>query len=400
MAVENRCGRTETSQNRRAAECGIQQQVDGRETGRVQQATGSHGGHCPVTNPDRRVHSSKTLTGRRFRQRPCRGGQFGPGRWLADEPTLDRKSQLIRMVFVPSEVVAVVNPVAGRARGQELCRQALSELRRRFGELEIRESSAPGDGVVQARAVRDRKLVVAVGGDGTVREVAEGLVDGTAELAIVPVGSGNDFVKTAGVPRVVAAACRVAAEGRARAVDMVRMTMSGRAGTVVRHYINVAGFGFDAMVVAQAQRSRRLRGLALYVAAVFRAVRDYRCPPVRLATGDREWRQGILLCAAANGRLYGGGMRIAPAAEPDDGQLDVCVAEPMNRPEIIRALPRLVAGTHVTMKKVKMLRVPELTIELLEPTPVQLDGDVIDSSGFSVFHLQVRPAAVQVRVEG
>jgi diacylglycerol kinase (ATP) len=181
-------------------------------------------------------------------------------------------------------------------------------------------------------------------------------------------------------------------------VDAVRVELSGPAGTSERHYINVAGFGFDAMVVTEARRSRHLRGLALYVNAVFRAVRDYHCPQVRLKAGGEEWEQGILLLAAANGRIYGGGMRIAPEAKPDDGLLDVCIAAPMNRPEILRALPRLVAGTHVTMKKVRMMRVPDIELELLNQAPVQLDGDVIDTSGYTTFRMSIVPGAVRVRV--
>ncbi len=299
---------------------------------------------------------------------------------------------------MPSNAVAILNPVAGRTRGQELARLALAELKRRIPDIEVRASSSPDDALAQARAARDSGLVIAVGGDGTVRDVAAGILGGAAELAIVPVGSGNDFTKTIGVPRDIPAACRIAAEGKAVPVDAVRVEMSGPAGTRVRHYINVAGFGFDAMVVAEARRSRHLRGLALYVNAVFRAVRDYHCPQVRLKAGTEEWRQGILLCAVANGRLYGGGMKIAPEAKPDDGLLEVCIADPMNRPGILRALPRLVAGTHVTMKEVRMLRAPEFELELLDPAPVQLDGDVIDTDGYTTFRMSVLQGAVRVRV--
>lgn len=296
------------------------------------------------------------------------------------------------------KAVAILNPAAGRARGQELARLALAELKRRIPEVEVRATASAEDVELQARAVRGRELVVAVGGDGTVRDVAAGLVGGTAELAIVPVGSGNDFTKTIGVPRDIPEACRVAAEGKAVPVDAVRVVMSGPAGTRERHYINVAGFGFDAMVVAEARRSRHLRGLALYVNAVFRAVRDYHCPQVRLKVGSETWEQGILLLAAANGRIYGGGMKIAPEAKPDDGLLEIVIAAPMNRLEILRALPRLVAGTHVTMKEVRMMRAPALELEMLSPAPVQLDGDVIDTSGYTTFRMSVLPGAVRVRV--
>jgi diacylglycerol kinase (ATP) len=255
----------------------------------------------------------------------------------------------------------------------------------------------------------DAELVIAVGGDGTVREVASGLVSATRSLdpliprslpllAVIPVGSGNDFIKTIGIPADVAEACRIAREGRDRPIDVVQVEMTSQGISQQAYSINAAGFGFDASVVAATRKYKHLRGLPLYLFAVLDAIRSFECPKVRIKAKDFEREQAVLLVAAANGRYYGGGMKVAPEAQPDDGLIEVCIGDSMNRLTILRILPRLVAGTHVTEKKVRMLRTPELELQFLEPVMVQLDGDLLVPQPFSRFHLTVLPKAINLRV--
>jgi YegS/Rv2252/BmrU family lipid kinase len=301
-----------------------------------------------------------------------------------------------------SDVVAIVNPVAGRKRGAELRTVALTELRRLFPDLAVVESAAPGHATELARQAAGAVLVIAVGGDGTVREVASGLVstDGVLEcssprpvLAVIPVGSGNDLLKTIGVPTDIPAACRIAKEGAPRPLDVVQVEM----GREVTHFVNAAGFGFDASVVAASRKYKRLRGMPLYLFAVLDAVRSYHCPRVHIAARDFTNEQAILLVAAANGRYYGGGMKVAPDARPDDGLLEICVGDSMGRLSILRKLPRFVAGTHVTLKDVRMLKSPWLDLEFLDQVHVQLDGDFQEPQPHRHFRLRVLPSAVRIQ---
>jgi diacylglycerol kinase (ATP) len=306
-------------------------------------------------------------------------------------------------------VVAIVNPIAGRARGVKLRAQAAAELLRLFPDVTFVESNAPGHATALAQGAMDAELVIAVGGDGTVREVASGLVSATRFLdpliprslpllAVIPVGSGNDFIKTIGIPADVAEACRIAREGRDRPIDVVQVEMTSQGISQQAYSINAAGFGFDASVVAATRKYKHLRGLPLYLFAVLDAIRSFECPKVRIKAKDFEREQAVLLVAAANGRYYGGGMKVAPEAQPDDGLIEVCIGDSMNRLTILRILPRLVAGTHVTEKKVRMLRTPELELQFLEPVMVQLDGDLLVPQPFSRFHLTVLPKAINLRV--
>ncbi len=304
-------------------------------------------------------------------------------------------------------VIAIVNPVAGKARGVKLRARAAEELKRLFPDVTFVESNAPGHATVLAQGARDAELIIAVGGDGTMREVTSGLVSATGPLdplttrpllAVVPVGSCNDLLKTVGVPLDVIGACRVAKEGRARAVDVVRVEMSDEGTSQQTHFINAAGFGFDATVTAEAHKSKRLRGLPLYLVAIIRALSDLKCPLVQIRAGAFEAEQHVLMIAAANGRYYGGGMKVAPDAKPDDGLIEVCIADSMGRLSTLRKLPRFVAGTHVTLKEVRMLRTAELELQFLEPVLIELDGDLLVPQPFNRFRLTVLPKAINLRV--
>jgi YegS/Rv2252/BmrU family lipid kinase len=307
-------------------------------------------------------------------------------------------------------VIAIVNPVAGKARGARLRAKAIDELKRLFPDITFVESNAPGHATVLAQGARDAELVIAVGGDGTVREVASGLVSATGLLdsltprplpflAVIPVGSCNDFPKTVGIPPDVIQACRVARQGKVRPIDVVQVEMSGEGlASQQTYFINAAGFGFDATVTAEAHKSKHLSGLPLYLVAIIRALGSLECPLVRIRAGAFETEQRVLMIAAANGRYYGGGMKVAPDAKPDDGLIEVCIANSMGRLSALRKLPRFVAGTHVTLKEVRMLRVPELELEFLEPVLIELDGDLLVPQPFNRFRLTALPKAIALRV--
>jgi diacylglycerol kinase family enzyme len=174
--------------------------------------------------------------------------------------------------------------------------------------------------------------------------------------------------------------------------------MSDEVTSQQTYFINAAGFGFDATVTAEAHKSKHLRGLPLYLVAIIRTLRTLECPLVRIRAGAFETEQRVLMIAAANGRYYGGGMKVAPNAEPDDGLIEVCIADSMGRLSALRKLPRFVAGTHVTLKEVRMLRTPELELEFLEPVLIELDGDLLVPQPFNHFRLSVLPKAINLRV--
>jgi diacylglycerol kinase (ATP) len=306
-----------------------------------------------------------------------------------------------------ARVVAIVNPVAGKAKGAKLRARAADELKRLFPGIAFVESSAPGHAVTLAQSAADAELVIVVGGDGTTREVVSGLMSCTRPLdpstsrpllAVVPVGSCNDLPRNVGIPKDVIQACRVAREGQVRPIDVIRVDLSAGSDERQMYFANAAGFGFDAVVTTEAQKSKRLRGMLLYLVAIIRTLRNLQCPLVRIRAGDFAAEQRVLLVAAANGRYYGGGLKVAPEARPDDGLIEVCIGWEMGWWSTLKKLPRFVAGTHVTLKEVRMLRVPELALEFLEPVQIELDGDVLVPQPFRSFRLTALPQAIRIRV--
>jgi diacylglycerol kinase (ATP) len=306
-----------------------------------------------------------------------------------------------------ARIVSIVNPVAGKAKGAKLRAKAVEELKRLFPDITFLESTAPGHATALAQAAKDAELIVAVGGDGTVREVVCGLMSATGPLdhlttrpllAVIPVGSCNDLPKNVGIPADVMEACRVAKEGSPRPIDVIRVEMSGESTTQQTFFANAAGFGFDAQVTTEAQKSKHLRGMLLYLVAIIRTLRHLECPLVRIRAGDFSAEQRVLMVAAANGQYYGGGLKVAPEAKPDDGLIDVCIGWEMGWWSTLKKLPRFVAGTHVRLKEVRMLRAPELDLEFLESVKIELDGDVLVPQPFRRFRLTALPKAISIRV--
>jgi diacylglycerol kinase (ATP) len=308
-----------------------------------------------------------------------------------------------------ASVVSIVNPVAGKARGAELRAIALEALMRTFPDNTFLYTNGPGHAVELARDARDADLIVAVGGDGTIREVVCGLLSSTGSLdhsttgslpllAVIPVGSCNDLPRNVGIPTDIAEACRIAKGSCTRPIDVVRVEMADEGNTQQTYFANAAGFGFDAQVTTEANKLKHLRGMPLYLVAIIRTLGHLECPLVRIRAGDFEAGHRVLMIAAANGQYYGGGLKVAPDALPDDGLLDVCIGWEMGWWSTLKKLPRFVAGTHVTLKEVKMLRGPELELEFKEPVQVELDGDVLSPQPFRHFRLSVLPKAITFRV--
>jgi YegS/Rv2252/BmrU family lipid kinase len=239
------------------------------------------------------------------------------------------------------------------------------------------QTRASGDATALAREAAGRgvALVVSVGGDGTVNEVVNGITDPAggprAALGAILTGRGRDAARTLGVPRdPLRAAARLAA-GRERRLDLgvVRRPEGSR------YFVNAAGAGFDATVAARAAALEG-GGTIPYLRAVAGSLGAYR--PVSLAVGV-DGPAGRPAPAAgvvvANGTCFGGGMRIAPGADPRDGALDVVVLGALGRWELLRWLPTLYWGGHVRNPKVTIARARRVALESPETVPMQLDGE-------------------------
>lgn len=288
----------------------------------------------------------------------------------------------------------IVNPASGPAvRG--LARGARLEFAARVleaGGATVRASAtrAAGDAALAVRrAVKGMSdLVVVWGGDGTVNEVASGLLGHDVPLAIVPGGSGNGFARALGVPLQAGAALRLALEGRSRRVD------TARAGT--RRFFNIAGIGFDAGVALRFNASGSRRGLLPYLRGIAAELRVHEATHYDVYLDGQPWFEGDAhLVATANGQQYGHNARIAPWAALDDGWLDVVVVPDITTWRVIRHGWRLFAGSVARVPGVRTGRANRVDVGVAEARLLHLDGEVFEAGASARFELD--PASLLVR---
>ena len=274
-------------------------------------------------------------------------------------------------------MVVIANPASGRGRAERMIPGVRTELKDLGPGSELRISNGPDDPPRLAReAVADgADIVAAMGGDGMVGMVAGALLGTSATLGVIPTGTGNDFATFLGIRRRrPAEALAGLRDPRYRQIDVVRLEA---ADGKERHFVNVAGAGFDSDVNETANRMRtRVQGTAKYVAAVFKTLRRFEPAGFRMTIdGGEEIPLSAMLIAVGNGRSYGGGMKVTPDASLDDGLLEVCAVKAMGRGEFLRAFPKVFRGTHVRHPKVETWRAKRVELSADRPFEVYADGE-------------------------
>jgi diacylglycerol kinase (ATP) len=251
-------------------------------------------------------------------------------------------------------VAVLISPAAGRGRTRAAGDAVLAELLRAGLEPRVLPATSRADAEDRARvAVADGvAAVLAVGGDGTAHAALQAVAGTSVPLAVVPAGTGNDLALALGIPADPVAAVRAAAADLAAGTDR-RLDLGRTAG---RWWATVLCCGFDAAVTDRANRLRWPRGRRRYDVAILAELARLRPREVTVTLdGDRRTLP-VTLVAVGNTPWYGGGMKVCPAADPDDGRFDVTVVGPVTRLDLARWRPRLSAGTHVTHPAVTVHR--------------------------------------------
>jgi diacylglycerol kinase (ATP) len=300
-------------------------------------------------------------------------------------------------------VVFVVNPASGNgAAGKTWERtRELAAARGLDGDALITE--APGHDVELARGAAESgaRLVVAVGGDGTINEIVNGLLAaGTSEveLAVVPRGTGDDFARTFGIPTDVESAVAVAANGQARPVDVGRATYAVDEGTAERYFANFAGAGISGAIARRGARtSRRLGAKAAYMWATVAVFLRWSSVPMRIEL-DGEIREGPMFeVVVSNGIYAAGGMKIAPEARPDDGQFDAVLIGDVSKADFVTTFPKIYRGRHTSHPKIDVVRASTIAVDASQPLPVVLDGE---QPGTTPARFEIVPGALKLRAPG
>jgi YegS/Rv2252/BmrU family lipid kinase len=298
-------------------------------------------------------------------------------------------------------VVFLVNPAAANGstgrRWPELAHRAAAAGL----EGDTLFSSRPGHlaELAQEAALDGAGLLVVVGGDGSVNEVANGLAGLSVqpELAIVARGTGWDFVRTFGIPRRIEDAVRVALNGATRTIDLGRASYRAwDGGEAQAVFANVASAGMSGAVAQRAnETTKALGGKVSYLWATLAVFAGWSATEVRV-TVDDEVREGTMFdVVVANGRYFGGGLEICPEAEPDDGIFDVLLIGDITKRDLMLTMPRIYRGTHLPHPKAELLRGRAVTVETEPPLPVQLDGE---QPGTTPVRFEAVPRALRLRV--
>jgi YegS/Rv2252/BmrU family lipid kinase len=283
---------------------------------------------------------------------------------------------------------------------------------RRWPELARRASAAglEGDTLFSERgghltelareaALGGAQLLVVVGGDGSVYEVANGLagIDEPPEIAIVPRGTGWDFVRTFGIPRDVDRAAQVALEGETRTIDLGRVSYRAWDGSdAAGVFANVASAGMSGAIAKRAnETTKALGGKASYLWATFAVFSRWQAAEIELEVGAERRSGRMFDVVVANGRFFGGGMQICPEAEPDDGLLDVLTIGDVTKRDLVQTMPKIYRGTHLPHPKAELLRGATVSVASDSPIPIQLDGE---QPGTTPARFEVVPRALRVRV--
>jgi diacylglycerol kinase (ATP) len=283
---------------------------------------------------------------------------------------------------------------------------------RRWPELARRAAAAglEGDTLLSERqghlaelareaALGGARLLVVVGGDGSVYEVANGLagIADPPEIAIVPRGTGWDFVRTFGIPRDVERAAAIALEGETRTIDAGRVTYrawDGSEATAV--FANVGSAGMSGAIAKRANETTKALGAkASYLWATFAVFSRWQAAEVEIAVDDEQRTGRMFDVVVANGRFFGGGMQICPEAKPDDGLLDVLTIGDVTKRDLVQTMPKIYRGTHLPHPKAELLRGATVAVSSDTAIPIQLDGE---QPGTTPVRFEVVPGALRLRV--
>ena len=310
--------------------------------------------------------------------------------------------------MAPDRPLVIVNPKAGGGFSERKSARLMSALSTGLGELEVAFTTGPLHATELAReaALAGRRVVVAFGGDGTISEVAGGLLGARAagavgcEMGIIPRGTGGDFRRTLGLPSDVAEAARHVRDRPARLIDVGRATFTTPSGgQESRYFVNMASFGFSSAVAARANQSSKTFGPKIaFVGATVRTLLGHQNTEVVLEIdGGPPRRQTLMLGAAGNGRFFGGGMKICPDAKLDSGALSFVVVGDFSTGRVLGNLHRLFAGTHLTLDDIwstsaKVVRAAPVDPE--ESIPIELDGE---TPGRLPATIEVLPLALPLR---
>ena len=296
----------------------------------------------------------------------------------------------------------IANPTSGHGKGAKAIPQIESELARLGLDFDLVRTERPGHGIELARqaALDGYDVVVGAGGDGTVNEVLNGLMEARKSskkrpaLGVLCAGRGNDFAACVDIPEDLPGECQVLKENHRRTIDIGRIT--GGRYPQGRYFANNAGIGFDAVGTIEVVKLPDWGMLSFMIAILKTILLYYKGPFVRIDYDGQTLETSTMMLLTMNGKRMGTGFRMAPDAKPDDGLFDVVIVRQVSRGRILTLIPHFMKGTQGTQPELRTLRAAKVSITALEGVlPSQSDGEIVCVDGK---HLEMEILPLQIDI--
>jgi diacylglycerol kinase (ATP) len=283
----------------------------------------------------------------------------------------------------------IANPAARRGNSRLLISRTLELLAKRGVSYDLEFTTGPKEaGMIARAACRDHDVIVAIGGDGTVNEVVQGMVFSDTPLGIIPGGSGNDFIRSLQIPNRLEQAMDILLAGRTRRIDVGKINDT--------YFANNIGFGFDAAVnITSYSMGSSTGGLSLYLRALVKTLGKYRPVQLTITMNGRTIDQEAFLLSIGNGTTCGGGFKLTPHAKLDDQLLDVTLLKPLPLASLLWHFPKVFLGTIDRVSYASLERTTGLTVTSRGPVPIHVDGEIFPGAETS-YQVSTVPRALTV----
>lgn len=299
----------------------------------------------------------------------------------------------------------IVNPLSGRGIGEKSIPEIEKWLNAYNLNYTLVRTERPWHAadLAQQAAADGYNVVVTASGDGTFNETLNGLMRARQQgytntaLAVLCLGTGNDFAAGANIPGTLQESLQTLKENNRRLIDIGRVTVREGEQLTERYFGNGIGIGFDAMVGFEAVKVRWAVGLIPYLIGVIRTISLYfNAPLVRLDIDGEVTEQPALMTSIMNGRRMGGGFMMAPDGEMQDGLFDLCIASEAGRLRLFQLIPYFLKGTQATQPEIQMKRAKRITVTALNGSlPAHADGEMLCVHG-SEIQAELLPQAIEI----
>ncbi|GAA0177678.1 diacylglycerol kinase family lipid kinase [Clostridium sediminicola] len=286
----------------------------------------------------------------------------------------------------------IINPKAGKGKSLDLIPK-IEEIFESLEEepiIEITQKPGHATEIVQKYVQLDNYRIYSVGGDGTLNEILNGIINTQSQLGIIPAGSGNDFIKSLIIDKNITAE------------NILEKTIFGESKKVDvgivnnKYFINISSIGFDADVVKSSiklKKSSFIPNKLAYLLSIFLAVFFHKNRNLEIILDNKKFNAKTTLLAICNGCFYGGGMHVAPFAKISDGYFDVCLVENISILKILMLFPKLIKGIHSEIKEVTFFNAKKVSVNCEEDININIDGELIQSQHIE---FQILPSAINV----